>query len=150
MDPKNLDQEVMSDRTNNVSEGFNSVLNKHIGIYKPSLAVFVSKIRDLEIHYRKKTLLNISQGKSNTSIEKPNSDQLPFSQIYCILEGRQKEILEAGYNLRSNKTKSDVINLLFKLSHDCFNYLYGSKDLIAGTEDEPEPSIIYIEFNNEY
>ena len=37
---KGLEKESLADRTNNVSEGFNSILNKHIRIYRPSLALF--------------------------------------------------------------------------------------------------------------
>ena len=100
---KGLEKESLADRTNNVSEGFNSILNKHIGIYRPSLALFVSKLKDLEIHYRKKTLLSIGQGASDTIINTSLEEKLPFTQIYNLLQGNENEIVETVYNLCSNK-----------------------------------------------
>ena len=53
-------EDVLEDRTN-ICEDFNSVLNKHIGVLQPSLAVLVSKFKELELYYRMKIIRSINQ-----------------------------------------------------------------------------------------
>ena len=91
-------------------------------------------MKDLEIHYRKKTLLSIGQGASDTIINTSLEEKLPFTQIYNLLQGNENEIVETVYNLRSNKKKSDFIDNLQKLSKECYNYFFGSTDLNNETD----------------
>lgn len=67
--------------------------------------------------------------------------EIPFSQIYYQLEGREKEISQQVYNLRSNKKNSEFIDSLYKLSEDCYNYFDNSFGL---EEENIDPGIIYI------
>ena len=114
-----------------------------MGIYRPKLSIFVSKLKDLEFHYRKKTLSSISQGASEVTIEKPLEDKLPFTQIYKILEGREKEIMEAAYNLRSKKEKCEFIDSISKLSKECYSYFFESVDF----DNEADIGTLMLVFN---
>jgi len=82
--------EDLSDRTNNVSESFNSLLNKHIAIYRPSLAVCISKLKELEFHYRQKVLKQINKGINEIQVEEPKVEKLPFSQIFMFIKDRKR------------------------------------------------------------
>lgn len=130
IDFKSANADEIADRTNNVCEGFNHMYNTHIGIKKASLAMFISKLKELELYHRQKVLKNIGKGIENLRVEEAFSEKLPFSQLYSILERRKEDLANAQYCLRSGKLEGEFINSLKKLSQDCYNYLFSSDGLV--------------------
>lgn len=135
IDFKSLNNEELNDRTNNVCESFNSVLNKHVGISKPKLAVCVIKLKELELHYRQKTLKKINQGDTNVIVEEAKLDKLPFTHIYTALKDKEKEIQQSRYQLRSQNNEDKFIKNLYILSRECYLYLF---PLQTDTEEKKE------------
>ena len=120
IDFNSADKNELEIRTNNVCEGFNSLLNKHVSIFKPSLAILISKLKELEVYYRKKTLNNIDQATSDVIKQEYSIDKLPFTHIYTVIESCQKEMLNEVHNLRSTAKNTKLLNNLQKLSKDCY------------------------------
>ena len=56
------------------------------------LAIFISKLKELELVYRHRVLKNIAQGIEHVNIEMPNLDKLPFSKIYDYLDKQEKQL----------------------------------------------------------
>jgi len=46
------------------------------------LAMFITKLKELEFVYRQKTMKKIGQGVENVSVEEPKFDKLPFQQFF--------------------------------------------------------------------
>jgi len=136
-----LDKEEINDRTNNVCESFNNILNQHVGRKKPPLAMFISKLRELEFYYRQKMMQKIIAGAPAVIIQEPTEDKLPFSLIYHKLKIREEQLKELRYDLRSGKLEGEFITSISKLSEDCYNYVFSMKSLI----DEPEEDLLELE-----
>ena len=112
IDFKSLNESEINDRTNNTCEGFNRVFNKHIGLKNSPLAMYISKLRELELFCRTRILKKISQGDSNIISEEVKIEKLPFTEIFVFLEKSLKEIEETKYFLRSKDIKNMFVDNL--------------------------------------
>ena len=146
IDIKNGSKEDVIERTNNICEGFNHMYNKHIGMKKPQLAKYISKLLELETYYRQRTLKKIRQGESDNTTEKQNSEVLPFTLIYLYLEDHLKQIDEMKHNLRSTKLNSDFVNSLIQLNQECYKYFYCDEGLSESKEEDYTESKIFLLF----
>ena len=133
---KSEDQEELNDRTNNICEGFNSLFNKHIGMKRSSLSMFISKLKELEFKYRQQILNKIGHGVEHISEVIPDETKLPLRDINNYILQYQKEIESTKYNLRSMSLKTDFLTQLLKLSHECFNFFFSEDDLVENNINE--------------
>ena len=134
IDFKSLNKEELEERTNNICEGFNHMYNKHIGLRKARLAMFICKLLDLELYYRKRMLKKIGQGEAISHFEEDKEKKLPFSDIFHYLHQHEKDIGGSRYSLRSGGLESAFIMTVADLNRNCHNYFF-SEDLPEDSEE---------------
>jgi len=129
IDFKSLDKTEINERTNNACEGFNRVFNKHIGLKNAPLAMYVSKLKELELFCRSRILKKISQGESNAIPQTSELEKLPILEIFFFLEKSSNEIAETKHYLRSKKNKMKFIENLETLNMECYSYFLSDQGL---------------------
>ena len=118
------------DRTNNICESFNRVINQSVGITHARLAIFVSKLKEFEFLRRTQLIEKYESGRTN-SVLIPEDEQhnLPFSKIYRFIATMEENLEQVHYALRSRDMKSKIVSDLKDLAASCYNFFDSEEGL---------------------
>jgi len=117
---KSYTVEMLTDRTNNVSESYNAFLQRHFEIVHPRLSIFISKIIEIE-NLHKNTLVNYFIAGSQNG-KKETEPQLPFKQALDFIE-KNLEKLGLDSSIDAIK-KTDAFMQIEKLTKKCYDFFF--------------------------